>query len=259
MKMLTIIAFGVLLVGILQAEMPDKNEIFTVHTFGGSDPNNYVSNNFIYSALPFYKELPDGISTPWKKNRHEQRGVIVTNDKHVYYFSTQDSSYLSITDGQNRTHALHLSKSPLVITKVPQHAGLPFNSPLTQDVIFCVSIFPWNTTDHAKSLWGSSKVDPVTPEEFVRLLPEWRLVTEADVPSRAIMAHTNEGPRVFPLSLTQNEYRPLNGVIVLTDRAVLKFFTRSSDAISLNLQYYIQTTKAEQDGGGQPATRAESK
>lgn len=245
MKMLTITVFGVLLTSILQAEMPDKNAIYTVHTFDGSDPKNYVSNNFIYSALSFYKELPDGTSTPWQKNRHEQRGVIVTNDKHVYYFSTQDPSYLSITDGQNRTHALHLSKPPSEISKIPQHAGIPFEPPLTKDVIFCVSSFPWNTTDHAKSLWSSSKVDPVTPEEFVKSLPEWRLLTDADFPSRAIMTHTNEGPMVFPTSLTQNGNRPLNGVVVLTNRAVLKFFTRSSDAISLNQQYYIRETKAE--------------
>jgi hypothetical protein len=259
MKSLCIIASIFVLAGAANADVPDQKDVFTVHTFGGSNSKNYVSNNFVFSALPYYRELPKGSSTPWKKFRHEQRGVIVTSDKRVFYFSTQDPSFLSITDQKNNTHALHLTEAPHKISQVPQRHPAGSALSLTQENVFCVSSTPWNTTEHFKSMWKSSVIEPITPAQLVDSLPEWRRVTADDVPEHAIMSHSNQGPLIVPSSFTEMKNRPLNGAIVLKDGTVLKYFTRSADAVSLNGDYYLHTKKAEQDAAEQPATAGESK
>ena len=222
-----------------------------VHTFGGSSPKNYVSNSFIFSALPNYRKLPKGDSTPWKKYRHEQRGVIVTSDKRVFYFSTQDPRFLSITDEENNTHALHLEEIPKTISRIPHQHPSSSALSLTQENVFCVSSAPWNTTEHFKSMWKASIVEPVAPTWFVETLPEWRKLTKDDVPQHAILTQSTDGPVIFPSSFTEMKNRPLNGVIVLKDGTVLKYFTRAADAVSLDGAYYIHIGKAGQDGDGQ--------
>ena len=232
--------------GVVDAEIPAKKEVFTVQTFGGSNPKNYVSNNFIFSALPYYRELPEGSSTPWAKYQHEQRGVIVTSDKRVFYFSTQDPAYISITDQENRSYALHLTRAPKKITSIPKVEGMGLKLPLIQENVFCASSFPWNTTEHMKSMWMESSVEPVTPAQFVESLIEWRRLTADDVPQHAFFLHSNEGLVIFPSSFTENKNQPLNGVVVLNDGAVMKYFTRAVDAVAIDEVYYIRTKKVEQ-------------
>jgi hypothetical protein len=82
-------------------------------------------------------------------------------------------------------------------------------------------------------------------------------LTVKDVPRRAIMVHSNAGLVPFPSSFSNMQNRPLNGVVVLTNRAVLTYFTRSRDAVSLNQQYFIRGPKTESGDAGQAPARLE--
>jgi len=60
------------------------------------------------------------------------------------------------------------------------------------------------------------------------------------------LSHSNEGPVIFPSSFNENKNRPLNGVVVLNDGAVMRYFTRAADAVAIGEVYYIRTKEAEQ-------------
>jgi hypothetical protein len=50
MKLFCTAASILILAGAANADVPDQKDVFTVQTFGGSNPKNYASNNFIFSV-----------------------------------------------------------------------------------------------------------------------------------------------------------------------------------------------------------------
>ncbi|MBX7156889.1 MAG: hypothetical protein K1X66_00685 [Verrucomicrobiae bacterium] len=184
-------------------EMPHQDQIFSVATYTIST-NNYISCNYIFSALPFYKRLPAKENPPWAKYAHDQRGVIVLKDKSVLFFTTQDAHYLEIFDFENHTSAYYLPKLPSKRKKCPQFDmdinDLPFPTP---ENVFCVATFPWNKSSN------------YTSQSLIEALPSFH-------PSSAYPKSWQNASR---------ENKPLNGVLVLKSRAVLKWFAWDSSAI----------------------------
>lgn len=173
-------------------------------------------------------------------------------------FFTQDPSFLTILDQENNTHVLHLKKASKKISQIPPQPRSDSEISLTKENVFCASSAPWNTSEYSKAMWQESAVEPVTPTQFVEAMASWRRLSAADVPHRAIVSHSNEGPVIFPSSFTEMKNRPLKGVIVLKDGSVLQYFTRAEDAVSIAGVFYIRIEEAEQGSAGQPATRSES-
>ena len=211
---------------VAQAALPTQADIFTICSFTSSK-GNYVSSDYIFSALPFYQELTlydYKLNAPWSKNAETQAGAIVLRDKSVFLFTTRSSKYLTIVDSSNHSTYYRLTKALTTRRKSPKPpadiGALPFPKP---EDVFCVATFPWNLGKH------------FTPESLVGALPHFRPLTQRDVPAKAIVTATqgSASPTFYPLEWVQasRENEPLNGILVLTSGAVLRWFAWSAHAI----------------------------
>ena len=209
------------------AGLPTQKEVFTIASFTPSK-TNYVSADYIFSALPFYEEVSGSDSIrdyPSHKKAATQQGAIVLLNKTVLFFDTRSPKYLSVVGLSNHSTFYRLSKTSPPRRTCPKPPSdvdvLPFPKP--QD-IFCVATFPWNQGKH------------FTPQSLVEALPRFRPLSDQDIPAKAILASSNTGNHVYPKEWVeaQHEKHPeaLNGVLVLTNRAVLKWITWTPHAIA---------------------------
>ncbi len=209
------------------AGLPPQEDVFTIASFTPSKAA-YVSTGYIFSALPLYEEVrdPDSVSDyPSHKKAATQQGAIVLRDKTVLLFDTRSPRYLSVVDSSNHSTFYRLAKTPPTRRKCPKPPSdidaLPFPKP---EDVFCVATFPWNQGKHFNSL------------SLVEALPHFRLLSEQDIPAKAILTSSNTGKQLYPREWVeaQHEKHPeaLNGVVVLTNRAVLKWITWTPHAIA---------------------------
>lgn len=221
---------------LLGSELPSQKDVFTVFTLKAPNPENYLSNSFVYSALPLYEEMPEGKRPPWHKYKHIQQGVIVLKDKSVLFFSIQDPKFFSLTDSSNKTTDYILKKNPKKIQSVAQSAGEKHPFPTKKEDVFCVAMYPWNVSAHAKGLWPKDPTEPMTPDQFLSALPEWNAYTEKDVPETAIWATSAKGKVLVPKIWTelQKTHRPVSGVVVGKDRRVALFMLRGRETIAVD-------------------------
>lgn len=221
-----VVLFAYLAAISAQAGLPSQDQVFTIASFTPSR-TNYVSADYIFSALPFYREVADSDSVsdyPSHKNAPTQQGVIVLNDKTALFFDTRSAEYLSVVDSANHSTLYRLSKTPPKRRKCPGSSAniesLPFPKP---ENVFCVATFPWN---HGKQF---------SSETLIAALPHFRPLSAQDIPAKAILVDSNTGKHVFPKEWhdVQREPNPepLHGVLVLKDRTVLKWFTWAPNAL----------------------------
>ena len=223
---------------VTHAALPDQNDVFTIAVFGGRK-QNYVSQDFIYSALGSYDEI-DGddyaMNAPWSKNAYTEQGVIVLNDKTVLFFDTQSSQYLTIVDSSNKSTYYRLTKKIMHRHVCPKYAqtlnGLPF--PKAEDV-FCIATFPWNHDEH------------FSPETLLAALPHFRPIVKEDVPENAVQCSTGNPkdalvyyPKEWEQVQHSNSAGALNGVIVLANKAVFKWITWTPTAVTFG-NYRVNT------------------
>jgi hypothetical protein len=211
------------------ASLPTQKDVFTIASFTPSK-TNYVSADYIFSALPFYEEVRNSDSIrdyPSHKKAETQQGAIVLRDKTVLFFDTRSPKYLSVVEPSNHSTFYRLAKTPSTRRTSPKPPldvdALPF--PKSEDV-FCVATFPWNQAKH------------FTPQSLVEALPHFRPLSERDIPQKAIMTSTDAPVyhMVFPKEWVQAQHErhpeALNGVLVLTNRTVLKWITWTSHTIA---------------------------
>jgi hypothetical protein len=219
------------------AALPAQEDVFTIASFTPSK-TNYISSDYIFSALPFYEQASDTDSIndyPSHKKADTQLGAIVLRDKTVLFFNTRSPKYLSVVDSSNHSTFYRLAKTPRIRGKCPKPPpnvdSLPFPKP---EDVFCVATFPWNQGKH------------FTPLNLIEALPRFRPLTEDDIPAKAVVTATGHpGYRLlYPTQWVQAQHEkapePLNGVLVLTNRAILKWFAWSSRAI--HFENYHQNT-----------------
>jgi hypothetical protein len=209
------------------ADLPTQDDVFTIASFTPSK-TNYISADYIFSALPFYKEVGDHDSIsdyPSHKKADTQQGAIVLHNKIVLFFDTRSPKYLSIVDPSNHSTFYRLAKTPPTRRKCPKPPpnidALPFPKP---EEVFCVATFPWNQGKH------------FTPQNLVAALPRFRPLSEKDIPAKAMLVDSNTGKHVFPKEWHDAQHEknpePLNGVLVLTNRTVLKWITWTTHVIA---------------------------
>lgn len=213
---------------LTSAALPAQADVFAIVSHTPAE-TNFVSSDYIFAALPFYEEVKEGYASdyPSHKSERTQQGVIVLNDKSVLFFDTRSSKYLSVQDSSNHHTFYRLAKTPPVkkgaCPKAPvANADLPFPKP---DDVFCVAMFPWNQGRH------------FTARSLTDALPLFRPVTAEDVPKLALVSYNEKGtklfvPNEFSGSNHTSESEPLNGVLVLKNRAVLKWITWTPKAIA---------------------------
>lgn len=226
------VALGILfLVGFVAnsstvlAALPTQAEIFTISSLG----TNYISVDEIFSALPFYKEVNDFDHIKDYHPLHKdadayQSGVIVLRDKTALFYNTRSSNYLDLTDSSNHSTFYRMAKTSPIRRACPKPPPNVSAFPLPKpEAVFCVATFPWNRGKH------------FTPQGLVAMLPHFRPLAEQDVPEKAVVCQTGVPPYrcLYPKdwidAWLKNE--PLNGVLVLTNRLVMKWFTWSPHAI----------------------------
>jgi len=215
------------------AELPTQSDIFAIASFTPST-TNYVSADYIFSALPFYQFVPEGeriTDYPSHKEADTQQGALVLHDKTVLFFYTRSPKYLSVVDSTNDLKVYRLAKRPpsrrICPKPPPEINALPFPKP---DDVFCVATLPWNPAKH------------FTPQSFIEALSRFRPLTEQDVPTKAIWVSSNTGKRVYPKEWDDAQHEkhpePLSGVLVLNNRAVLKWTTWTPHAIGFTNYRY---------------------
>lgn len=215
------------------ADLPTQDQVFVI---ASSTPakTNYVSADYIFSALPFYEAVPefDNIRDyPSHKQAETQQGVIVLRDKTVLFFDTRSPKYLDVIDSSNYSTFYRLGKRPKVRSTSPRPPSnldaIPFPKP---EDVFCVAMYPWNQGKH------------FTPESLIAALSRFRPLSQQDVPAKAIVASSNTGKVFYPKEWDQAQHErdpePLNGVIVLTNRTVLKWITWTPHAIGFSNYRY---------------------
>jgi hypothetical protein len=218
-----------------RAGLPAQEDVFSIASFSPAE-TNYVSSDTIFSALPFYQPVSDSDSIsdyPSHKAADTQQGAIVLRDKTVLFFSTRSAKYLSVVDGSNHSTLYRLTKPPpqrrAAPKPPPKIGGLPF--PKAEDV-FCVAMFPWNRGKH------------FTAQTLTDALPRFRALSEKDIPAKAIEAASNTEKFAFPREWSQAQHdphvEPLNGILVLTNGAILKWITWTPTAITF--QNYRRNT-----------------
>ena len=230
-----ILLFLSLAATVAEAGLPSQADVFTIASFT-PPKTNYVSADYIFSALPHYEPVQEHDSLtdyPSHKNAATQQGAIVLRNKTVLFFDTRSSRYLDVIDSSGHSTFYRLAKAPSIRRDCPKPPSdidaIPF--PKEEDV-FCVAMYPWNHGKH------------FTPETLVEAIPHFRPLTQRDVPGKAILTAT-DAPiyhMLYPSQWVQasRENEPLNGILVLTNRAVLKWFAWSARAI--HFENYRQNT-----------------
>lgn len=217
----------------LWAALPARDDIFTIGIHSPPEVN-LVSRDFIFTALPDYKEVdPSAMRDyPSRKTANTQQGVIVLKDKSVLFFETRSPDYLHVVDAANRSTYYRLEKPLGAKLKCPQPeknlADMEFPQP---DEIFCVALFPWNQGKH------------FTPETLIQTLPHFRVLTKNDVPGLASISQLGNTTRILynPAEWMTPAGRaadPQNGVIVMKNKAVLKWITWSPTALAFHNYRY---------------------
>lgn len=197
------------------SDLPNQHEIFTIYNFRSiADKRpDHASVDLIFSALPLYRKLPSDETVRWTRDGYEQQGVIVLNDKSVLYFQTESSWELITIDPKNHFSAYRMPNKPARLEECPKYRDSYDQLSLPkQENIFCIVTHPWN-----KGL-------AFTPDSLFSALPN--LTPSSIFPKDWLEA--------------ENHNEPLNGVIVLKNRAVLRFFAWSSSAITF-YNYKAQT------------------
>jgi hypothetical protein len=228
-----ILLFACVTVASARADLPTQEQVFTIASFTPAK-TNYVSADYIFSALPFYEPVPESDTIrdyPSHKQAETQQGAIVLRDKTVLFFDTRSPKYLDVIDSSNHSTFYRLAKHPKVRSTCPKPSSnldvIPFPKP---EDVFCVAIYPWNQGKH------------FTPESLAGTLSRFRPLSEQDVPAKAIVASSNTGKVFYPKEWDQAQHErhpePLNGIIVLTNRAVLKWITWTPHAIGFSNYRY---------------------
>jgi hypothetical protein len=235
-----ILAFAFHAAFSLWAALPAREDVFTIGIHSPQE-HNLVSRDFIFTALPDYEEIdPSAMRDyPSRKTANTQQGVIVLKDKSVLFFETRSPDYLMVVNAGNRPTYYRLGKPVHAKVRCPKPeknlADMEFPRP---DGIFCVALFPWNQGRH------------FTPETLVQTLPHLRLLTKNDVPGLASPSQMGNTTRILygPAEWVTSAGRaadPLNGVIVMKNKAVLKWITWSPTAIAFSNyrygSYYVTT------------------
>lgn len=234
---------------LLASELPSQKDVFTVFTLKAPNPENYLSNSYLYSVLPLYEKMADGERPPWHKYRHNQQGIIVLKDKRVLFFSTQNPKFLTVRDSKNKSTDYVLKTKPKKVLPVAQSGGAKNPFPAKKENVFCVAMFPWTISAHARGLWPKDPTEPLTPEQFITALEEWNPYTEKDVPERAIWAQSSKGKVLVPkvwMEL-QKTHRPVSGVVVGNDRSVALFLLRGRETIAVDGKKFWRNEKAVED------------
>jgi hypothetical protein len=230
-----ILLFACIAAATANASLPTQADVFSIASFTRTK-TNYVSADYIFSALPFYEPVRDSDALtdyPSHKKAATQQGAIVLKDKTVLIFNTRSPRYLGVVDSSSQSVLYRLPKPPSIRRACPKPPpdvdALPFPKP---EDVFCVALYPWNHGKH------------FTPESLIAALPQFRPLTERDIPAKAILASSNTGRFAYPKEWdqAQHEKNPeaLNGVLVLKNRAVLKWITWTSTAIAF--ENYRQNT-----------------
>jgi len=206
-------------------DIPEQGQVFTIAAF--SRPSETcVSPAYIFSALPFYRKLPPGETPPWSKYDNTEQGAIVLNDKTVLLFNTQSAMYISLIDATNHSAGYKLTRAPHRRTRSPHfdlsRGNLRFPRP---EDVFCVAVYPWN------------KAKYFTQETLTDALPRLKPLSQSDPPERVTMLSTGIPGRplvAYPTEWVEAGHNgePLNGVLVLKNRAVLKWIAWSPNGIA---------------------------
>ena len=227
MNLITITLLAALLVtSSVSAGLPAQDDIFAIGSFTPSK-TDYFSADYLFSAPPFYEKVGPSERIhdyPSHKKAELQQGAIVLRDKTVLFFDTRSSKYLSVVDPSGHATFYRLPKPPAIRRRCPAPPpdlnALPFPKP---GDVFCVAMFPWNKGRH------------FTPLSLVEALPRFRPLSEKDIPDQATRVYTGTGYGAFPKQWVEAQHEnaePLNGVLVLNNRAVLTWITWTSHAIA---------------------------
>ncbi|GAA5118693.1 hypothetical protein JIN84_22785 [Luteolibacter yonseiensis] len=211
----------------LWAALPAREDVFSIGIYSPPE-HNLVSRDFIFTGLPDYREIDRAamVDYPSHKTAATQHGVIVLKDKSVLFFETRSPDYLLVVDSANRSTYYRLAKPVRAKLECPRPeknlADMEFPKP---DEIFCVALFPWNQGKQFR------------PETLVQTLPKFRLLTKNDVPDLASSSQMGNTGRIIytPAEWMTPAGRAadvLNGVIVMKNRAVLKWITWSPTALA---------------------------
>src|SRR5437660_1220165 len=116
----------------VMAGSPRQDEVFTIASWTPAK-TNYVSADYIFSALESYEEVPDPGTIndyPSQKKAAMQQGAIVLRNKTALFFQTLSPKYLSVLDPSNHMTLYRLTKAPLHRSQCPKlHSdidALPF-------------------------------------------------------------------------------------------------------------------------------------
>lgn len=177
--------------------LPTQDQVFAVEADECSDEGPYFSSDEFFSALPSLRPMKQG-PVPLTRHPNYQSGVLVTKDKRVFFLSSYRKGYVHIWEaGSKEVH--HDYAFPARISQLreaPRFDGAVSTTTLPkQEDVFVIATFPWN------------KETAFTPDSLFKALPQFDVVDTI----RYEDGLTGEA---------------LNGVIVLKNRGILKWYTR---------------------------------
>jgi len=185
--------------------LPRQDQVFSVAAAECGRDGPYFSADGVFSALPSVKS-PNAESltivrdeaVPWSRSRaYQSGGVLVTNDKRVFYLTSSYKGYITFSEaGTKESHSYKLPRTTAKSRKSPRFEGTVSTSALPRrEDVFAIATMPWN---------DGTAFTPVGLLEALSSFVRGEIRIE-DSPASS---------------------EALNGVIVLKNRGILWWYTR---------------------------------